>query len=174
LRFSADFNGAELQHPGIIGEQPIGQQTLFETGDVFDRFGGLNRADRSGDGAENTGLLAIQNFLGGWRRVEETPIACGLAWQYRHSLSLQPNDARMGEGDAQTNRDIVHKKFRLEIITTVDNKIIIGGDLRGVGVFEANRIGFHVNLGIEFAQFPTGGFGFQAAYVASGVQDLAL
>ena len=76
LRSSVDFNGVELHYPRVVREQPVGQQSIFHTGQVLDRFGCLNRADGSGDRAENAGLLAVQNLLGWRRRVEETSVAC--------------------------------------------------------------------------------------------------
>ena len=101
---STDVDLMKLHDSCVVSQQAIGQQSFFKAGKIFDRFGRLDRADGAGDGAENAGLLAIQDFFG-WRRLsEKTAIASALAGHDSHRLSLQPNDSGMGKGNVHTER----------------------------------------------------------------------
>ena len=160
---------------GVIGQQPIRQQSFFEAGEVLHRFGCLDRAECAGDRAEDAGLLTVQYFLGRWRRVKETTVTSPLAGQHRHRLALQTDDAGVGEGNAQSNCHVVDQKLRVEIIAAVDDEIVTGGDVSGIVLVETRRIGLDLHIRIQTIQLCPGPIRLCAGRcLRRRVQDLPL
>src|SRR5699024_7097029 len=56
----------------VVEQSPV--ETLADIHEVFDRLGGLNRADDARQHAEYTGGSAVRYCAGGWSFGEQTPI----------------------------------------------------------------------------------------------------
>ena len=85
----------KLHGSGVISKETIRQQSFFEADQILDGLGGLDRANGSGDGAENAGLLAIQDFCRRRRLFEESTVTSSFAGNHSHGLALPSDDAGM-------------------------------------------------------------------------------
>jgi hypothetical protein len=95
IRVFCDLYLMKLHGSGVVRKQAIGQQPFFEPEKILNGLRGLNRTHGAGNGAENAGLLAIQNFCG-WRRLfEEAAVTSSSAGNHSHGLALPSDDPGM-------------------------------------------------------------------------------
>ena len=125
------MNAVKLHRFGVVGQQTVGEQSFFETDEMFYRFSRLDSAERAGDRAEDTGLLAIQNFFRRRRILKQAAITSAFARQHRHGLALQANNAAVRKRNTEFNRGVVDQELGVKIVAAVDDKLVTGGDFGG-------------------------------------------
>ena len=104
---------SEIHCCGIKGQQGIGEQGSG-TGDEFQHFRSLNRAQHSGDRTQHPGSRAPDRVR---RRLSErAAITGGLPRKYGGRLTVKAENTAVGKGDTGQDTGIVHKKFGCEII----------------------------------------------------------
>ena len=169
-----NVHGMKFHRPGVISKQAVGKQAFFKTGKVLDRFGRLERTERTRHRAQDARLLAIEDFLLRRRRFEKAAVTGAAPRQNRHCLALQTDDASVRKGNAQLDGDVIDDKLGREIVAAVDDKIVTRGECRGIVARESGFVGDDLDVGIEGLKFFLRGLNFAATEVRGRMQYLAL
>ena len=103
------LDGAEVHRLGVEGEQSVGKQIAY-TEEVLQSLCCLDGSEHSGDGTQNACLATGRNSAC-WRwLLEEATVTC-CAWEMGKGLSLESQDAAMGEWLAQAHAGIIDVNF---------------------------------------------------------------
>jgi hypothetical protein len=148
---------------------------LAEAGEELDGFGGLERSDETGDGAEDAGFGAGGDGSWGWRGGEHAAVAGATGGGVEDGeLAFEAMDGAVDVGDAAPCGDIAAEVAGGEVVGAVEDEIAAVGEVHGVGGAEAVVDDGDAEGGVERLEAGGGGGGLGLAGVCFGEEDLAL
>ena len=124
------LDGAEVHRLGIEGEQSVGQE-LAHAEEVFQRLGSLDSAQHTCDGSQYA-CLATGRYGSCWRWLLEEATVAGGAWQVGKGLTLEAEDAAMGEWLAEAHTGVIDEELHREVVGAINDEIPWLDDFLGI------------------------------------------
>src|SRR6266516_6555754 len=148
LRIAVEPQFIKLACESIIGHQPANQR-VTDTKYQLDRLRCLQQANDTRKHAQYTGLSTARRQRDGGRLWIETAIAGSLIRLKNGQLAFKTEDTAMHDRLIGHQCSVVEQIARGEIISAINNDIVISDDACYVGLIQALNVGDYFHIGIQ-------------------------
>src|SRR5579885_221451 len=173
VRVSVETQFAEFTGEGVIGHHAT-HQRLANVEQELDRLGRLQDTDDAGQHAQHARLGAAWSQRHRGRLWIETAIARPLVRFEDGQLPLETEDAAMNDGLVGDDGGVVEQVARREVVSAIDDQIVVGDDARNIGLVQPLAVGDDLNLRVERLNGLASRLGLVLANTTGVVQNLAL
>lgn len=155
---------APLIRQSVEGQQiPCEQLTMSR--EIFYRFKCLHRAYYPCHSTDDSRLAARWHSALWGRGFKNTAIAGGDIGYISHQLTRETQYSSVGERLLRQHAGIVYKELRGEIISAVDDEIVVLYQTENVSAVHLDLVGLDHNIGVEVFYGLLGGSDFRFAQI---------